>query len=555
MKYLLIILLACSMCFASDWYVSMAGAGSKNGTSAANAWDTFANITWGAGGVVAGDTLYVIGTVTNQMTVGASGSAGSPITIRGDAAGETTGIITSETSTNVIGADWIVVPDKSTYEFQTVNLEPTMFFKGDTRLIFVAFDTNAADTADAMEAHTGDTFSVEVATNKAYVHLEDDSDPDDLGGIANFSVSRNFQRGITMLNKSYIIVKNLTFKKNTQNAVHIANSGSNLITNVIVENCTVTATGRFGIFFQGASGNTTKMTGMVVRNCTTTDCGLAGIKGSNAIDGLLVENNTLSVCGWQSDTNQISIGAVGAPTTKPVNCIIRGNISFGAISFEYSQAILGGGAADDTENEGYGIMLEVNSADFIVENNICYDNQGTGIRINEGDGHTIRHNICYGNGKLAKDSGFAGGIDVFKNDGNMTFLLNNTLYDNQAGISIRNDEGTGAVTIKNNIVSSSLTFDMRRVATTANFTIDNNCYFNAGVANNFRDSGVTTDFAAWQVSMVADASSIESDPKFINPTTDFHLGSNSPCLGIGRFNEEYPLGRNRYNKFGARRLP
>ena len=31
---------------------------------------------------------------------------------------------------------------------------------------------------------------------------------------------------------------------------------------------------------------------------------------------------------------------------------------------------------------------------------------------------------------------------------------------------------------------------------------------------------------------------------------NFHLRGNSPCLGIGRYPEEFPLGRNRYNRFG-----
>ena len=69
---LLILILLCiifSPAWATDYYVSQAGAGAANGTSAENAWAGWGNINWdtdGAGadtGVGAGDTLYVIGTL------------------------------------------------------------------------------------------------------------------------------------------------------------------------------------------------------------------------------------------------------------------------------------------------------------------------------------------------------------------------------------------------------------------------------------------------------------------------------------------------------------
>ena len=79
----------------ANWYVDNAASGTNAGTSWTNAWHGFDHIVWGAGGVVAGDTLYISGgTVsktysdyvdyggyTAQLRIGASGSIGSPITI------------------------------------------------------------------------------------------------------------------------------------------------------------------------------------------------------------------------------------------------------------------------------------------------------------------------------------------------------------------------------------------------------------------------------------------------------------------------------------------
>lgn len=75
-----------SAAYGAQWYVDNAASGSNAGTSWANAWTNFASITWGGGGVVAGDTLNISGGNTlkvyqEQMQLG-SGSAGSLITVR-----------------------------------------------------------------------------------------------------------------------------------------------------------------------------------------------------------------------------------------------------------------------------------------------------------------------------------------------------------------------------------------------------------------------------------------------------------------------------------------
>lgn len=71
----------------ANWYVDKDATGSANGTSWANAWKSFSAVVWGTSGVKAGDTLYISGgtsskTYTETLTVGASGTAASPISIR-----------------------------------------------------------------------------------------------------------------------------------------------------------------------------------------------------------------------------------------------------------------------------------------------------------------------------------------------------------------------------------------------------------------------------------------------------------------------------------------
>jgi hypothetical protein len=72
----------------ATYYMTQAGAGSQNGTSEANAW-SLANVNtagnWAstptAGKISPGDTLVMNGTITDNLTVRASGTSGNPITL------------------------------------------------------------------------------------------------------------------------------------------------------------------------------------------------------------------------------------------------------------------------------------------------------------------------------------------------------------------------------------------------------------------------------------------------------------------------------------------
>jgi hypothetical protein len=72
---------------AADWYVDNAASAGGTGTSWRNAWNSFAAIRWGSGGVSAGDTLYISGgsstkTYRERLEVPIAGTASKPITIR-----------------------------------------------------------------------------------------------------------------------------------------------------------------------------------------------------------------------------------------------------------------------------------------------------------------------------------------------------------------------------------------------------------------------------------------------------------------------------------------
>jgi len=73
-----------TLTYATDHYVDANASGQNNGTNWNDAWESFSSINWGS--VNPGDVVYVSGgtdsTVYGNLSIGASGTEGNPITIR-----------------------------------------------------------------------------------------------------------------------------------------------------------------------------------------------------------------------------------------------------------------------------------------------------------------------------------------------------------------------------------------------------------------------------------------------------------------------------------------
>ena len=82
--------------FAEDLYIAQTNLGSANGTSAANAraytwFNTSTNWTSVSGvpdRIGPGDTVHIVGVITNPLSIQGSGSPGNPITLKFDQGGK-----------------------------------------------------------------------------------------------------------------------------------------------------------------------------------------------------------------------------------------------------------------------------------------------------------------------------------------------------------------------------------------------------------------------------------------------------------------------------------
>ena len=85
--FILLVLLSfrCSITYSSIYYVDKNASGQNNGTSWANAWQSFSDINWNS--IQPGNTIYISGGTDStiyyeRLVIGASGSPGNYVTIR-----------------------------------------------------------------------------------------------------------------------------------------------------------------------------------------------------------------------------------------------------------------------------------------------------------------------------------------------------------------------------------------------------------------------------------------------------------------------------------------
>ena len=209
---ILIVLWFVNYSFGATWYVRPAGGsyGGEDGTAYADAWDGLKSVVWGGAGVVAGDTLYVCGThylttavapsSNRNWVIGADGTSGNEITIRGDYGGDA-GIIWGCHRADEVWAS----EGSGTYSTALSTNSASHFWfediSGSSYTMLVEAD-DIQDCKDTPGSYYGAAYNI---TNTVYVHCNDGLDPTDRIGIPYNGWN------IYISDREYITFLNLTF--------------------------------------------------------------------------------------------------------------------------------------------------------------------------------------------------------------------------------------------------------------------------------------------------------------------------------------------------------
>ncbi len=370
---------------ARDWFVRPAGGdyGSEDGSSYHNAWDGLSNVVWGDGGVVAGDTLYICGLHLRTRTgdalwtvfmPGASGTAESWITIRGDYPGDPgiiwgAGIMSWAAWADEENNVWSILLDKDTlskWYFEDIT--------ADTWTIL----TRVSSLAECI-ATAGSQYSPDYKDgSKVYVHCSDNGNP--TGRIAGnrfgyhtiqnslenaytewkniklYSLYRFIEPSATIL--SHLKLENMTNWYGDTAIIWLQADKHHI---EIIDCDFAWATGTGIILQEYPIGQ--YQTNVTIRGCKIHDIGVTytdpdahGI-GGNAIQNCLIENNEIYNCGSGITWYQYEASTGMANNTIRWNYIHDNHELGGANSRGIEFNCDGGDTHDKSGNKCYGNIV------------------------------------------------------------------------------------------------------------------------------------------------------------------------------------------------------
>ncbi len=270
---------------------------------------------------------------------------------------------------------------------------------------------------------------------------------------------------------------------------------------------------------------------ITVKNCNVYGHGGGGIS-ADGTDNIYIENNIVygNCTRNKINTSGISVYKMKArsTTTNYWGIIIRGNRCYDnkcELDFYYNEN--GNIYSSDKPTDGNGIILDVLDDDanprvpygkrVLIENNVCYNNGGAGVKIYKSSSARIINNTIYHNNTiLSLESPQTGEIVLFGLIGN-NGVYNEGIYNN---VVVVNPNIT-----TNKVYGIVVDFDLGKVYN--NFLVGDNAKITLPAY-----TYSTSDFpTANTIKPIAD----QTSPGFISPgilaTSNFRLRPTSPLIG------------------------
>jgi hypothetical protein len=118
-----------------------------------------------------------------------------------------------------------------------------------------------------------------------------------------------------------------------------------------------------------------------------------------------------------------------------------------------------------------------------------------------------------------------------------SYVYNNVIYGQTTAVyNVYAASTSTGIRFKNNILYHTGTdswFMSVAASSQTGADIDYNCYYGLGTSKWRWTTTNYTTLATWQAGSSQDAHSLNADPKFITPGTNFRLQASSPCIDTG----------------------
>jgi parallel beta-helix repeat protein len=353
-------------------------------------------------------------------------------------------------------------------------------------------------------------------SNVLYQHSS--SDPDSrYTSPGTEASSKNY--GISIDGKSYITIDGLTIKYANLSGIWVGGVSSNFT----LQNSTLTYNHYNGLW--GSDAGEDRSAALISDNTFSYNGGV-GILWNHDYTSGTIQNNTVNNNG--EDSSQDTRAGIKTFGSNGSGLIIQNNLVH-------------------SNSAGNGIIIDTMGTGMVVRYNVLYGNLNHGIFVEKTSSSSVYYNIVYDNS--AADWGADYLIEALDEslDANSNLIYNNVSYNsNGSGIRINVGDDAGDTQANNNLIKNNIVID----ATTANlFTsavaandstnstgnvIDSNC-FDAESANFITWGGTQySTYDNFETAYGGTTNSVEVDPDFTNPgSDDFTLQYSSPAYDAG----------------------